>query len=315
MPRSTSHDHQPDTLTDQANAWVVLLTSGNASVEDAHALQAWCAQSPEHAQAYREAARLWRQVGQLAVPPRPAKRPALRLFGGGALAACLALLAIGAMQLGLLPATHTWLADHHTAVAERRELQLPDGSRVELDALSTLDVDFSDGQRRLELRGGAAIFHVRHDPARPFVVSAEGGTVTALGTVFEVRHQPEGVRVTCSEGVVAIRQPGFEQRLLRAGEQLHYGTQGPTPVAAVDSSQELAWRQGLLVFRDRPLRDLIDELNRYHRGRILILDERIARLPVSGVFHLQRPDEALRHIEQSLQLSTTRLPAGVILLR
>lgn len=315
MTPAPSPSEQPQTLASQANAWVVRLTSGTATVEDARALREWCERSPEHAAAYREAASLWKQAGKLAQAPRRTRRQPARLWLGGALAACLVLGLVGAMQLGALPDGRAWLSDHHTALAERRKVQLPDGSRVELDARTRLDLDFSAGQRRIRLQGGAAIFHVQHDAQRPFVVSAEGGTVTALGTVFEVRQQSDGIRVTCSEGVVAVRQEGFEQQLLHAGEQLRYDAQGTGTAAKVDSEQELAWRRGLLVFKNRPLQELVDELNRYRSGRILIADAEAARLPVSGVFHLARPDEALQHIEQSLGLAATHLPAGVTLLR
>lgn len=304
----------PD-LDSQANAWVVRITSGQATVEDARALKDWCALSPAHAQAYRAAAQLWKQTGR-AAPQVPRKPRRLRRMLMGAVAAGVLLAVFAPLQLGHLPDAQALLADHATTQGERRRVELPDGSVAELDARTRLDVDFSGSERRIRLGSGAAIFHVTHDAQRPFVVSADDGSVTALGTVFEVRHQHDGIRVTCSEGVVAVRQAGFEQALLHAGEQLTYDArQGPSATARVDTDQALAWRQGLLVFKNRPLQELVDELNRYHSGRILLANERIARMPVSGVFHLQRPDEALKHIESSLQLSATRLPAGLILLR
>jgi transmembrane sensor len=313
MIQPSPHPDDQDNLTTQANAWVVRLTSGQATVEDARALREWCERSPKHASAYREAARLWKLAGQL--PLRRRQRPWIKRIAGGAVAACLTIGVLGSMQIGLLPSGHELLADHHTGLGERRQIQLPDGSRVELDARTRLDVDFSNGQRGILLGDGAAIFHVQHDAKRPFVVSAQGGSVTALGTVFEVRHQRDGIQVTCSEGVVAVRQGDADENLVRAGEQLHYGSSGTTAAAPVDSEHALAWRQGLLVFKNRPLQELVDELNRYRSGRILIADTEKARTPVSGVFHLQRPDEALHHIEKSLQLTAIHLPAGLTVLR
>lgn len=313
MIQPTPRPDQPDSLASQANAWVVRLTSGQATVEDARALREWCARDAQHMAAYREAARLWKLAGQL---PRPATRwRRAKRIAGGAVAACLAVALLGSAQMGLLPDGRALLADHRTAVGEVRRIELPDGSLVELDARTWLDVDFGDDRRHIRLGEGAAVFHVRHDADRPFVVSAGDGTVTAVGTAFEVRHRRDGIRVTCSEGVVAVRQNDAAQSLLRAGEQLQYGAGSTGAAAPVDSAQELAWRQGLLVFRNRPLQELVDELNRYRAGRILIADASTARTPVSGVFHLWRPDQALQHIERSLQLTAIHLPAGLTVLR
>jgi transmembrane sensor len=305
-----------ETLVSQANAWVVRLTSGQATVEDARALRAWCGLSAAHAQAYKDAAQLWKQTGQaaaLTAPIIPKRKP--RLLFGSALAACVALVVVGLAQLGAVPDARALLADHHTAQGDRQRIELDDGSVIEMDARTRLNVDYTATQRHITLGAGAAVFHVQHDAKRPFVVSADGGSVTAIGTVFEVREQGDGIKVTCSEGVVAVNQTGFAQQLLNAGHQLQYGDKGLSEQKNVDAEQELAWRQDLLVFKNRPLQELVDELNRYHSGRIMITDARIGALPVSGVFHLKRPDEALRHIEQTLQLSATQLPAGVVLLR
>ncbi|MEK1942081.1 MAG: FecR family protein [Pseudomonas sp.] len=305
----------PENLASQANAWVVRLTSGQATVEDARALREWCATSAAHAEAYRQAAQLWKQTGEVAALAKPLAPPRRRHIAlASAVAACIALVVVGWTQLGGLADARAVLADHHTAPGDQQRIELEDGSIIEMDARSRLNVEFSATQRHISLGGGAAVFHVQHDAKRPFVVSAAGGTVTAIGTVFEVREQGAGIKVTCSEGVVAVNQSGARQ-LLSAGEQLRYGEQGISAQAKVDAEQELAWRQGLLVFKNRPLQELVDELNRYHRGRIVLTSARIAALPVSGVFHLQRPDEALRHIEQTLQLSATELPAGLVLLR
>ena len=304
----------PESLASQANAWVVRLTSGQATVEDARALRDWCAADPAHAEAYRQAAQLWKQTGQVAA--LATRRRPRRWAVASGLAASLALLVlVGLAQLGSVPDARALLADHHTVAGDRQRIELNDGSVIEMDARTRLNVDFSASQRHITLGAGAAVFHVQHDSKRPFVVSAANGTVTAIGTVFEVREQGDGIKVTCSEGVVAVNQPGASQQLLNAGQQLRYDPRGLGPQATVDAEQELAWRQGLLVFKNRPLQELVDELNRYHQGRILITDAQAANLPVSGVFHLQRPDEALRHIEQTLHLSATRLPAGLVLLR
>ncbi|MDH1065569.1 FecR family protein [Pseudomonas sp. GD03985] len=303
----------PLDLAREANAWVARLTSGQATVEDARALREWCATSADHAEAYREAAQLWRQLGEL--PRAPARRRSRWRPLGAGLAACVLALGFAWLQAGQRIDARAWLADHSTGVGERREIRLEDGSRIELDARTRLDLDFSAERRRIVLSGGAAVFHVSHDAARPFVVEADDGSVTALGTVFEVRHQGSGVRVTCSEGAVAVRLAGRAPQRLEAGRQLRYDALDGGHPAPVDSAEALAWRQGVLIFKQRPLGELVEELNRYRAGRVILADAELARRPVSGVFHLQRPNEALAHIQSSLGLDATHLPGDWIVLR
>ncbi|MNZ16297.1 fec operon regulator FecR [compost metagenome] len=311
----TSHTvPDPLELTRQANAWVVLLTSGQATVEDARALREWCDLSPEHARAYQDAARLWKQLGRL--PMETTVRPPRRRYLRSGLAACAVLfLGLGWLQLDQDIGSRIVASDYRTGTAERREIVLEDGSRVELDARTRLDLDYSAERRRIVLKGGAAVFHVQHDASRPFVVEADDGSVTALGTVFEVRHQASSVRVVCSEGVVAVRQANQQPHRLEAGQQMHYDDGTSSAPQPVNSAEALAWRKDLLVFKQRPLAELVEELNRYRRGRIILASDAAARRPVSGVFHLQRTDEALEHIRSSLGLTATYLPGNWVVLR
>jgi transmembrane sensor len=202
-----------------------------------------------------------------------------------------------------------------TRTAEQRQAILDDGSQVTLDAQTLLSLAFSERRRDINLDAGAAIFDVAHDPQKPFVVQAGEVRVTAIGTVFEVRHQGRGVRVTCTEGVVTVQSPGQAEQRLRAGEQLIFGNSKTPQFHQVDSDSAVAWQYGQLKFRQRPLAELIEELNRYRPGRIILAAADKAERPVSGLFHLSRPEEALQHIVQSQGLQAAYYPGGVVLLR
>lgn len=309
-------DPSVDSLTNQANAWVVRITSGHATAADAQALRAWCALSPAHAQAYRQATRLWRQLGDLAPLQRaqPSRLARRRLLSAGA-AAVVLLGAFGLSWTGQVPDARAMLADMSTSTAEQHQATLADGSQVTLDAQTLLSLNFSERWRDISLDAGAAIFEVAHDPQKPFVVKAGEVRVTAIGTVFEVRHQSDGVRVTCTEGVVAVQSPGQAERRLRAGEQLTLSDSATPQFRRVDADSAMAWQHGQLRFRQRPLAELIEELNRYRPGRIILAAADKAERPVSGIFHLSRPEEALQHIVQSQGLQAAHYPGGVVLLR
>lgn len=289
-------DPSPD-VRRAAQAWVVRLTSGDVRPGDVEAARAWCAQAPEHQQAFVEARRLWALSGQLQAPARrraPARQWAL---------ASAAVLVLG---VGVALAWHgQWGADYRTGVGERRVVALSDGSRISLDAESAVDVEMNDRARRITLRKGEAVFEVAHDPARPFTVQAGAVQATALGTVYAVSREGASVGVVVKRGRVAVSDT-TDRVELSAGEAVgrEAGRLGGKHGLDVDSA--LAWQQGRLVFEQAPLAQVLKALERYRPGWLLIGDEQLRGLKVSGTFQLDRLDEGLATLEQAFPLSIHR---------
>lgn len=280
-----------------AQAWVVRLTSGDVQPGDVEAARAWCAQAPEHQQAFVEARRLWALSGQLQAPPRrraPARQWAL---------ASAAVLVLG---VGVTLAWQgQWGADYRTGVGERRVVALADGSRISLDAESAVDVELTARARRITLRKGEAMFEVAHDPARPFTVQAGEVQATALGTVYAVSREGAAVDVVVKRGRVAVSD-AQDRVELAAGEAIERqdGRLGTRHGLDVDSA--LAWQQGRLVFEQAPLAQVLKALERYRPGWLVIGDEQLRGLKVSGTFQLDRLDEGLATLEQVFPLSIRR---------
>lgn len=280
-----------------AQAWVVRLTSGNVQPGDVEAARAWCALAPEHQQAFVEARRVWALSGQLQAPARrhaPARQWAL---------ASAAVLVLG---VGLALAWHgQWGADYRTGVGERRVVALADGSRISLDAESAVDVEISAQARRITLRKGEAVFDVAHDPARPFTVQAGAVRATALGTVYAVSREGSAVDVIVKRGRVAVSDASDRVELV-AGEAVgqQAGRLGNKHGLDVDSA--LAWQQGRLVFEQAPLAQVLKALERYRPGWLVIGDEQLRGLKVSGTFQLDRLDEGLATLEQAFALNIRR---------
>ncbi|WP_336335421.1 FecR family protein [Pseudomonas putida] len=280
-----------------AQAWVVRLTSGNVQPGDVEAARAWCALAPEHQQAFVEARRVWALSGQLQAPARrhaPARQWAL---------ASAAVLVLG---VGLALAWQgQWGADYRTGVGERRVVALADGSRISLDAESAVDVEVSAQARRITLRKGEAVFDVAHDPARPFTVQAGEVRATALGTVYAVSREGSAVDVIVKRGRVAVSDAS-DRVELAAGEAVgqQAGRLGSKHGLDVDSA--LAWQQGRLVFEQAPLAQVLRALERYRPGWLVIGDEQLRGLKVSGTFQLDRLDEGLATLEQAFALSIRR---------
>jgi len=307
-----------DPLLREALTWVVKLTSGEATPADAEALRAWRRQSRQHDAAYRDATRLWQLSGEAACPiplaaqplGTPSRRPSSRrvFLRRTALAAGIAGVAAVGSFLALGPSVPALLADHRTTTGVRRRLDLPDGSVAHLNTQTALSVRFDGATRHVDLHAGEALFAVQPDARRPFTVLAAGGSITAVGTVFAVRRAGAQVVVTCVEGSIDVASGAMGALArLAAGRQIAYGPTGLERAMVADVRHETAWRDGLLMFRDEPLDHVVGELNRYRPGRIILANRELADRRVTGVFHLERLDEALRQIEHTLNLQSIGL--------
>lgn len=294
-------------LENQALDWLVELHSGRVEAGRRREFIQWRAQSPEHESAARSAEALWGALPATRVARRHRLlRP--RRLAVVAAAACVAALAVAAA----LPTPVAGIyADYATRTGERRLVELADGSRVWLNSASALSVDFSASRRSLRLYGGEALFEVAKDAQRPFVVHAGDGEVTAVGTRFDVDSRGPDVQVAVTEGVVRVEAGGKPAVRLAAGERLAYQA-APGPVQPLDLDSASAWQRGKLIFNQRPLGEVLAELERYLPGRILLTDEALRRHKVSGVFDLDDPDALLQTLQRLQPVRVTRLPWLVV---
>ncbi|WP_119695004.1 FecR family protein [Ectopseudomonas oleovorans] len=313
-----SQDPQQRSIREAAAEWAVLLADGALDDPQREALQQWLQADPRHAEALAFAQRTWAALGGLPaekpLPRRatsvasnasrlPRRHTRLRRWSA---AACLTLL-LGGLGLSqgermLLPL----LADHHTAVGEVRSLTLSDGSDVILDSGSAIRLDYSAGQRRVELLAGAAIFQVAPQAGRPFVVVASGGSAQALGTRFLVQHEAgERTLVGVLEHAVQVNA-AQQQRRLEEGDSVRYDAAGMHD-ARLDLQRAASWQRGLLIFDRQPLGQVIEQLNRYRPGYILIGRDALAQREVSGVFRLDGLDDALATLTREMQLQHREL--------
>lgn len=203
-------------------------------------------------------------------------------------------------------------ADYVTDVGERRTADLPDGSTVELDSRSAIALHFSDERREIELLAGTALFTAAPDRRRPFVVTANGGNVTALGTAFMVRRNAAGADVTVTLHGVSVEAGGRAIKVSE-GQRANYASdtlRGPFPADRAAT----AWTRGRLVVANRPLAEVVEQIGRYRRGYITVSGP-AAALRVSGVYDLDHPLAAIESIEKSLGLTSFRLTDRIIILR
>lgn len=321
-----------DPLIEEALRWLVVLRDRNASDADRAAFAEWLAADPRHQAAWSRAESVWMRVGKfgpafanqpsrlprrqpaVAAPPespppaRPARLPGRRRF----LYAAAAVAAVAGPAAVLLSRPDL-LADHATAVGERRKITLEDGSTVELAGSSSLSVDFSAEARRVVLHDGEAFFDVARDTTRPFVVQAADGSSQALGTTFDVKRQGAEVTVAVVEHAVAVSSAG-SRVVVEQGQQLRYGARGAGKVHEADLSQVEAWRRDRLIFHETPLAEVVADLERYRGGRIVVTDARLRRIPVTAVFDARQADAALDTIADSLSIRLRRVTGLLVVL-
>ncbi len=317
-------DHQ---ALREAAEWRVRLDDPSDPGERA-AFERWRAIHPEHERAWRSIAATWdaftpvaragtrRALEQTFDEERRERRRWLR-HGTATLALLVALVPAGWLAGGLPPPAHL-LADHHTAIGERRTIALPDGSRLVLNTATAVDIDFDEGRRLVRLHAGALHIDVEPDPSRPFLVRTIEGEARALGTRFMVERREEAARrvtrVTVEESRVELcnRVAQYDCLELEPDEQATASTGGLTPPEAVEAAAATAWMNGHLVADDRPLTAVLDTLARHHRGLMQVDTGGLADLRVAGVLPLDDIHRALDALAASQPIRVTRFTPWVI---
>lgn len=290
-------------LRDEAAQWAARLASPACTAEERRAAELWRARSPAHGEAWALAVRVEDGLSQLArdqadllamadaaLLDSAAPRAGRRRWKAVALAASVA--AAGVFLTTLLVGRHsagdTTTYESADTVDGRKSLVLADGSKVELDVGSAIEVELRGDARRVSLLRGRALFQVAHDSSRPFSVAAGEGSTVALGTRFQVDLRGDAVAVTLAEGSVSVTGTGdLEGRTeqLQPGEELRYGSHPQAWTKRnVDLQAATGWERGRLVFHGAPLAEVLAEVNRYVDQPLRLADPLLAGLPVSGNF-------------------------------
>lgn len=319
-----SSSPSPEQLFEEASAWLARLEAGDATVLERERFAVWLARSPAHAKAWQEARELLsalelpaRSVRGRAGVTRPARRrqkaqhPLPRFARAAGLALAAAVVAL--WQPSLLD---DWRSDYHTAWGEQRRISLADGSQILLNTDSAVAVDLAGSERRVRLLRGEAFFQVAHVPERPFWVEAGLARARVTGTAFSVGKADDEVLVTVAEGRVetSAAASAAEPVPLLPGQSISYLGNHRQEVRTVDVARSLAWRQGRLVFIQEPLARVVEQINRYRPGRLVIIDPALNSRPVTAVFSLERLEDAVEALEQSVGVPVRRLTGYLVFL-
>ncbi|MGE8350889.1 MAG: FecR domain-containing protein [Pseudomonas protegens] len=297
-------------VLDAAIAWQLSLDGGGSALEREEFAK-WHAAHEEHARAWRQLGMLDQRFSVASGPARSALlqsreglRRRVRKLGRGV--ASIVLFGGLALFAGerYLPVDY-WLADQRTATGEQRTLRLTDGTVINLNTHSALDVRFDEKQRRIVLQEGEILIETGHNDSRPFIVETRDGRMRALGTRFLVKREDQGTRLGVLQSAVAARpEAGQDEQVFKEGQQVLMRHDGLGPLQALNLGAD-AWTRGMLVVDNARLGDLIDELGRYRRGHLGVAPE-VADLRITGSFPLQDTDLALNALLPTLPVKIER---------
>lgn len=190
-----------------------------------------------------------------------------------------------------------------TAIGERRNVVLGDGSSARLNTDSVVAVSYTSGARNVELKRGEAFFEVRRNPDRPFVVRTKYADITVTGTAFDVQSFDSYMSLSVISGSVKVATPGLaDTHQLGAGDNLRILASGEIEFGDFDEAVALSWLFGVARYRNRPLREVVADLNRYYPTAIALSDSAMGDLPVTGDFDLDDQATAVRALSVAFGL-------------
>jgi transmembrane sensor len=321
----------PDGIEAAAASWLARRDRGFSGAEQDAYLQ-WLQESPSHGAAVARLEKTWGVLDQLSewrpahsAQPNPdllAPHPRIsrRLWFAAGVLATAAALALGLFvsQPEPAPASSAPVA---RLVQNSNLRKLPDGTVVEMNRGSNIDVVYRESERRVRLLHGEAHFTVTKDPARPFIVEAGGVAVRAIGTAFNVRLSGDSVEVLVTSGTVQVDSTsppvvGAAAEPLApkvgAGHRVVLPSEKPTQPVAVESVSQveieraLAWQGLRLDFAEATLAQAVAEFNRHNQHQLVVSDPGLAGVRIGGNFRADNVDGFVRLMVTSLGVTAER---------
>ncbi len=340
-PDNTHADKARSRIERDALTWVLRLAAGAASGKagacDLEKAMRWASRSKARKVAFADAYRVWKILGEIEPDSlrqhissfhgtsnfsriNMGHRPRLitetlgrRRLIGGVLAASAAAVAVSAVNppFGLWPSWSEVQADYRTRTGQQRQIFLSDNVKIEMNTRTSLDISSQGSQ--LELISGEIMVSASRQMDEPFVVMAAGGRIVTNNATFNARYTEDKVCVTCVTGTIRIHNRDAVLAVPQ-GYQAAYAHAGGASVSAANTAIVTAWQDREVVFESTPISDVVEEINRYRPGRVIIASEALGRRRLNASFPIGSMDEALEAIQQIYGAHAVKLPGGIIVL-
>lgn len=214
-----------------------------------------------------------------------------------------------------------------TQASEWQRKILPDGTIARIGPRTKLIVEYAEDRRTVRLIRGEALFYVMKNPARPFIVETDIASARAVGTAFAVSlYDPEQVRVTVKEGVVAVARASYSRGRrsapdatvggieLRQGDELVVTPSGTLRAKQVNLETALAWENVELYFEHVTIEQAILEFNRRNELQIRVVDQTLLKRTVTGRFDASDPKKFSLHLEKLGAVAVMDEETGTLLI-
>ncbi len=351
-------------IEEEAAAWLIKLDSDTpVSAADRQALHEWLGRSPIHREEINDLADFWGRMNvltELAVPlgrsETQPERSAFTIAYRVLFSLNRTSIATVVLLLGVAIVFSSWMTTdplttsnglYATAVGQQQTTHLADGSVIQLNTNSQMEVAYNEHYRNIRLLQGEGHFSVTKNPDRPFRVYAGDGRIQAVGTAFSIRLQDQDVNITVTEGRVSLasfnelkttaskagtdnkeqgirdsRADDYAENLgiLEVGQNtiikhriLKESTDEQTKLDTIQTIEEqelarrLSWRKGLLIFAGESLEDVVAEIGRYTTVSIDITDPEVRAIKIGGQFKVGEIDAMFDVLEENFGLRVTRL--------
>jgi transmembrane sensor len=318
-------------MTETANAvdveavaaeWLEKRTHGEWTEADQLQFDGWLQTSLANRIAYLRLEDAWRFADRLSAlkPVRPDAgdaRASRFKFARNAIAACLVIGAglLAARFYMATPAEKTYA----TSIGDSKRLTLADGTQIELNTDTLVRIDRDGNTRKVWLDKGEAYFQVKHDPAHPFVVIADGHRLLDIGTKFLVRRDRGKLHVSVLEGKVQYDpQINSHTPILLASGDVLTATKNSVSVnraGTTEIANALGWRSGVITLDNTTLADAISEFNRYSRRHVVIADPEVAHLRIMGTFQAGNADAFVAVAQDIFKLHVKRNRDEIVISR
>lgn len=336
-----------DEISEQASLWISRIDRGLSEAEK-QSLAAWLEDNATHRRVLTEMASLWddmsvlNELSGLFPLKGSAQETRVRRVMNQARWSVAAGFMLMALAVGMMvdwswmqaEPTHQLTQHTTTAIGEQKTVSLTDGSKVQLNTNTIINVDYSDGMRRIELVKGEAHFTVAHDSSRPFIVEAGDNTVTAVGTAFNMQYvSDKAFELVVTDGRVLVKERGAshsddsalilgakplaqEGLLMFSGEKATVDGKVTERESLTENAidDDLAWQQGMIVFKGESLDKVLQEIGRYTPIKFELGDAQLKDRRVAGYFKVGDINGLLFALKSSFSIDSQRLSENTILL-
>jgi len=324
---------------EEASCWIAKLDR-KLSVEEQTRLKEWMSVDAKNTAELLALAELWDQMDALSqlseVIPHTGYKPTRKRLSIAA--SVIVAVAVSAALLFNNPlfdnqaverpleVAHYGEFRYQTLVGDRSTVHLNEGSVVQLNTDTMLDVSMLPNQRLLTLRRGEVHINVAHDPARPLRLVVGNRVIEAIGTQFNVRiDDSQKIELIVTEGLVSVGvTPGSGGEnaanysvveLIAENERIRLdepGFQVGELLKPKEIEVRLSWRNGNLIFRGESLSNAVSEVGRYTNMEFIIQSEELKQLRVAGLFRAGDVDGFLRSLRANFNIVDERIDDKVI---